>query len=71
MNPRFEVAAEPARAAILALSELRGWAIECPKNERDWMLVRIDRCLDAFGLKEVVQRAHGEVLEGISEVEAA
>lgn len=60
--------AEKAQRAVLALSELRGWAIVCPREERDWLFQRIDAVLDAFGerVKGAVQRAVADAMEGVT-----
>lgn len=60
-----EISTEKARAAIIALTELRGWAGASPQRERDYMLPRIDLCADVFGIADVVRSAHHDVLEGV------
>lgn len=58
------VDAVAARDAVVALAEVRAWAVASPRRERDFLLPRIDAALDAFQIRDVVARIHGDVLEG-------
>lgn len=60
-----EVTVEAARDAVLALTELRGWAGAGSRREREFMLPRIDRCIDAFGIGDIVRDIHHDVIEGV------
>jgi hypothetical protein len=60
----IEVSAESAREAVVALAELRGWAVASPRKQMDFMLPRIDAALRAFHVDKIVARVHGDVLEG-------
>lgn len=63
-NEVLAMKASDAQEAVVALSELRGWVVHCPRHERDFLLPRIDTVLKAFGVDQVVARIHGDVLEG-------
>jgi hypothetical protein len=58
------VRVEDVRDSVVALTELRGWAVASPRKQRDFLLPRIDRVLRAFGADQIVARIHGDVLEG-------
>ncbi len=58
-----------AGEALLALTELRGWALGGKGGvlnvDNAWLLERIDRALVPFGVLDVVKRVHGEQMEGV------
>lgn len=59
------VSAPKARDAIVALTELRGWALGGKGGvlnvDNGWLLERIDKALDGFDVLAEVQRIHGDV----------
>lgn len=62
------VSPEELGKVVVALTEMRGFAVAGGTRQDAWYLERIDRCLDALGVLNAVARVHGETLEGIRHV---
>lgn len=59
------ISPDKAREALLALTEMRGFMTYAPRRERDFMLPRIDKCVEVFGIADIVRRIHHDVMEGV------
>lgn len=55
--------------AVLALTELRGWALGGKGGvlnvDNAWLLERIDRALVPFGVLDIVRGIHHDHMEGV------
>jgi hypothetical protein len=63
-----EQARDLVAEAVIALTEMRGFVTAGTGRERDFMLPRIDHCLDiiggAIGLARIVRNLQHDVMEG-------
>lgn len=64
--PKVELDTVASQRAVVALAELRGFALASPADQSRFIRERVDACLDAFhpAITDGIRRVSGDVLEG-------